>query len=100
MHKSYLDKLPATSNILNLEILKSNSGELYDLRTETVKDVDMKVYQMLKYRGIKKLYFRNIKKSIDTPLGYIAFSYKDEYELDERQREEILRITTKISNLL
>ena len=100
MHESYLDKLPATSNLLNLEILKSSSDDLYELRTETIKEVDVKLYEMLKYYGINKLYFRNITKCVETPSGYIAFSYKDDYELDESQREEILRIISKISELL
>jgi len=99
-HESFMDKLPATSNMLNLEILKSNGEDLYDFKIESIKDIDMKAYQMLKYREIQKIYFRNIKKDINSPLGYIAFSYKDDYEIDENQREEIMRITTKISELL
>jgi len=101
IHESYLDKLPATSNMLSLEILKSKSDDLSYLITEDIKSVDMKVYQLLKYRNIEKTYFRNIiRKGNDLPLGYIAFTYDNLYELDDIQREEILRITSKISDLL
>ncbi len=100
MHESYLDKLPATSNLLNLKILKSNCDGLCNLKTDSFKDVDVKIYQILKYRNIEKTYYKNINKNSNTPLGYIAFSYQDDYELDDRQREEILRIILKISELL
>jgi len=100
VHESRLDKLPATSNILNLKILESECNNLYDLKTEEIKDIDPKTYQLLKSCGIEKVFFRNIRKCESSPLGYIAFSYNEDYEIDDRQREEIMRITTKISQLL
>jgi len=99
-HQSFMDKLPATSNMLNLEILKSDSNNLHNLKTEIIKDVDMKAYQLLKHRGVEKIYFRNIRKNESSPLGYVVFSYQNDYEIDDSQREEIMRITTKISELL
>lgn len=99
IHDSYLDKLPATSNLLNLEILKSSDNDLYYLKSESLKDIDAKIYQILKYNNVERIYYRNIKRDKE-PLGYIAFSYENDYELDDRQREEIMRIISKISGLL
>ena len=95
-----MDKLPVTSNMLNLQILKSDADRLYDSKTETFKDVDIKAYKVLKSRGIEKIYFRNIKKYDSSPLGYVVISYKNDYILDDGKREEIMRITTKISEIL
>lgn len=99
LHESYLDNLPATCNKLNMEIMKSSDDELSDLTLGTLKD-DTKIYQLLKYRNIEKIYFKNINRHSDNPLGYVAFSYENNYVLDDVQREEILRILNKISDLL
>lgn len=99
LHESYLDNLPATCNKLNLEIMNSNDDKLNDLTLDILKD-DPKIYQLLKYRNIEKIYFKNITRHSDNPLGYIAFSYETDYMLDDGQREEILRIINKISELL
>lgn len=100
IHESYLDKLPATSNMLSLEILKSNDEGLHSLTVDDVKEVDMKAYQLLKYRNIEKMYFKNITKNANSPAGYLSFSYNYDYKLNEQQEEETLRILKKISDLI
>ena len=99
VHESYLDKLPITSNMLNLEILKSGDC-LCDIKVDHIKELDIKAYQFIKNRNIEKIYFKNIIKDVDFPAGYISLSYQNDYILDDVQREEINRIITKISELL
>lgn len=99
IHESFLNKLPVTSNILNLKILNSNEG-IHSITLEEIKDIDKKIYQFIKYRDIEKIYFKNLKINEKSPLGYISFSYNNEYEIDDRQIEEISRISTRISEML
>jgi hypothetical protein len=97
IYDSYLDKLPVTSNILNLKIL--DSDRLNSILIDELKLIDTDMYKLHKYKKIEKLYFKTIKRT-DRHLGYLSLSYKDEYEIDEQQKEEIERIVTKISEII
>lgn len=100
IHESYLDNLPATSNMLNLEIMKSSEDKLHTLFVDDIKDVDIKIYQNMRVRNIHKIYFKNLMNGIDSPIGYVSFCYENDYILDEHQQEETLRLMKKISDLL
>lgn len=101
VQESMLDKLPATSNLLTLNILKAGGEDLYSINVDQIKEKDEKVYQIMKYRNINKLYYQNIFKEVENPLGFISISYKDEnYEIPEGDKNEILRIIEKIKTYL
>ncbi len=89
-HDDYLNNLPATSNILNLRILKSEG-------LDNIKSNDLNMHYH--YNDIGRIYFKNIEKE-KIPLGYIVFTYLEDYDIDEQQQEEINRISIKISKLL
>lgn len=97
-HDSYLDKLPVTSNSLNLEILMDND-RLGVMMVSDLKVHDIILYNLLIYRNLEKIYFKNIVKE-NVPVGYISFFYDNDYIMSERQIEETLRILNKISTLL
>lgn len=55
----------------------------------------------MQYRGINKLYYQNVYKNQENPLGFISLSYKDEnYKLLDTDKEEILRIIEKMKSYL
>jgi len=101
IQESMLDKLPATSNLLTLNILNSDGTDLHSISINNIKENDIKVYQIMKYRGVSKLYYQNVFKEEENPLGFISISYKDEnYEIPECDKVEILRIIEKIKSFL
>ena len=100
IHENYLDKLPAT-NILNLEIMNSaNDDRLHSLIVDDIKEIDEKEYQISKYRNIEKIFFKNLTKNKNVPVGYLSFSYNNKYILNKQQEEDVLRIMEKMSELL
>jgi len=90
IYENYLNELPATSNTLNLKILKSDGLDNID---------SVGLNKISQYSDIKKMYFKNIKKN-SVSVGYVAFSYLSDYQVDFEQRREIEKITNKISELL
>lgn len=101
VQESMLDKLPVTSNLLTLNIMKSDDNDLYSININEIKENDEKVYQVMKYRNISKIYYQNLFKDKDNPLGFISISYKDEnFEMPDGDKEEILRIIEKMKSYL
>ena len=95
-HKSYLDGLPVSSNMLNLEILNCDEDDIHEVEIEKLKNIDIKIYKEIENKHIKKIYFKNIKNYKNKPLGYISLCYDNTYKLDDRQREEINRIINEL----
>jgi hypothetical protein len=101
IQESMLDKLPATSNLLTLNIINSDDTDLHSINASEIREKDDKVYQIMKYRNISKMYYQNIFKDMDNPLGFIALSYIDEnFIIPEADKIEILRIIEKIKSFL
>lgn len=101
VQESMLDKLPATSNLLTLNIINSDDTDLHSIKASEIREKDDKVYQIMKYRGISKIYYQNLFKDKENPLGFISLSYKDEnFDLPEADKIEILRIIEKIKSFL
>ena len=101
VQESMLDKLPVTSNLLTLNIMRSDDNDLYSIDVNEIKEKDEKVYQVMKYRNISKMFYKNIYKDKENPLGFISISYQTEnFKLSEGDKFEILRIIEKIKTYL
>jgi len=101
VQESMLDKLPVTSNLLTLNIMRSDDNDLYSIDVNEIKEKDEKVYQVMKYRNISKMFYQNIYKDKENPLGFISISYQTEnFKLSEGDKFEILRIIEKIKTYL
>ena len=101
LQDSKLEDLPVASSLVTLNIMKSDNNELYSILVDEVKDKDESVYNVMKKRGVNKMYYQNIYKEELNPLGYIAISYKDgEYMLPDDDKIEIIRIIEKIKTYL
>ena len=101
LQDSHLEDLPVASSLVTLNIMKSDNNELYSILVDEVKDKDETVYNVMKRRGVNKMYYQNIYKEEKNPLGYIAISYKDEnFMLPEDDKIEIIRILEKIKTYL
>jgi len=91
------DKLPITSDLLKLNIFKTDDKELY---YTYIKDVNG-ITQDIKDKQIKKCYYQNIFNDSEKPFAFIIISYKDEnYNILDGDKEEILRILQKIKSLI
>jgi hypothetical protein len=101
VQESVLDNLPATSNLLTLNIMKTDDKDLYSIKTSALKEKNEKTYEMIESRGIKKIYYQNVFKDKENPLGFVSISYKNEdYIISEDDKKEILRIIEKMKTYL
>ena len=71
------EKLPVISSFITLNIMKNNNKKFDFMIVENIKDKSSFLYESFKFRGVKKLYYKNIYKD-DIPFGGILLSYKDE----------------------
>lgn len=101
IQNSILDNLPITSNILLLDILKSDNN-IYSITDSQIEEKNNIVYEVLKKREIKKIYYYNIyKNNINFPDGFLILSYKDEkYELVDSDKKEIFRLIEKMKKFI
>jgi len=101
LQDSKLEDLPVASSLVTLNIMKSDNNELYSILVDNVKEKDESVYNVMKRRGVNKMYYQNIYKEESNPLGYIALSYKNiDYVLPDDDKIEVLRIIEKIKTYL
>lgn len=94
--KSPINKMPATSNLFNIEIMKSTGFCVMSI--DKMKEIGPKLYSIINPYGIKNIWYKNIEKN-GIILGYVSLLYKDDYELDEQQKEEITRISQETIDL-
>lgn len=101
IQESMLDNLPASSNLLTLNIMKSDDKDLYSITTKELKDKNIKSYEVMEYREIKNIYYQNIFNNKENPLGFVTISYKNEnYVIPDSDKIEILRIIEKIKSYI
>ncbi|MCK9415759.1 tetratricopeptide repeat protein [Candidatus Dojkabacteria bacterium] len=85
-------------NLLTLN-LKFNYDDLYFKNINEVEDNNI-VYVMKK-NDISKFYYQNIYKDLNTPIGFIALSFKDDkYIIPNEDKVEIIRMIEKIKYYL
>ena len=59
------------------------------------------MFKNLKDKNINTIYYQNVFKNKENPLGFISMSYKDKgYILPEDDKVEILRIIEKMKSLI
>ncbi len=98
---SILDNLPVTANLSILNILKSDDNDLYLLEPNYFEGKNDAMFKNLKDKNINTIYYQNVFKNKETPLGFISMSYKDKgYILPEDDKVEILRIIEKMKSLI
>ena len=101
IQNSMLDRLPASSNLLTLRLLKADGDDLYDIEIDKIEEIDKNIHDIMKSRGIKKIYYQNIYKDVNRPFGYIAISFKDkDYVMPDGDKIEILRIIEKVKHYI
>lgn len=97
---SSLDKMPITSFLFTLNILKLDNNKLYSLRTEELKNKNIHLHTAIASKGINKIYYKNVYKE-DKPFGIILISYENEnIELENDDQTEILRIIDNIKYII
>lgn len=101
IQESLLDNTPVASNFLTLDIMNS-SQDCFNLITESyMKDNATYIYNAMRNKEVKKMYYNNIYKNSGTPFGFLLISYKDDsYELSEKEESEVLKIIDKIKSFL
>lgn len=84
--------------ILTLD-LKFNYDDLY---FKNINDVENNnIFYVMKKNDISKFYYQNIYKDLDTPIGFIALSFKDDkYIIPNEDKVEIIRLIEKLKNYL
>lgn len=100
---SELDLLPATSNLLTINILKTDDKELYSVDIDDAVKYNDYIYQKMLVRDVKKFYYQNIFKNYDSndrPIGFVILSYKEDYIIPKNIIIEIIRILKTIKNLI
>lgn len=98
---SLLDNVPITANLDILNILKSDDNDLYLLSPNEIEGKNDSLYKNLKEREINTIYYQNIFRDKENPLGFISLSYTDEsYDLPQEDKIEILRIIEKMKSLI
>jgi len=99
IQNSILEDSSIISDLLILNILKSDNDDLYELDINNVKEKNVDNY--IKKSGINKVYYQNIFKDKNNPLGFISLSYKDkDYILQDNDKIEILKIIEKMKSYL
>ena len=94
VQNSLLDNMPLTAN---LSILKSDDKDLYSLSPIEIEGKNDTLFGHLINHGINTIYYQNLFKSKENPLGFISISYKDEnFSLEQDDKVEILRIIEEI----
>lgn len=98
IQNSILDHIPVTSNILLLDIIKSDDKDFYCSTDSEVKEKNNIVSEVLEKREVKKVYYQNVfKQNLDTPVGFITLAYKDENStLAESSKDEIKKMIEKM----
>jgi tetratricopeptide (TPR) repeat protein len=87
------------NNILNVNYLNFNDNDLYFLNLADVKDNS--VSYVMNQRELSKFYYRNIYKNSNTPIGFIAMSFKDnDYIIPESDKNEIIRMIENLKKFL
>jgi hypothetical protein len=100
IQNSSLDKMPITSFLFTLNILKLDNNKLYSLRTEELKNKNIHLHTAIASKGINKIYYKNVYKE-DKPFGIILISYENEnIELENDDQTEILRIIDNIKYII
>lgn len=98
---SMLDDLPVASNLIILDLMKSDDWDLYPIVIEDLKENNDSIYKAMISRGVNKFYYQNLFKDKNNTLGFIAVSYKDkDFNLLEDDKDEILRIIEKMKYYL
>jgi hypothetical protein len=101
IHKSALDDLPISSNLLTLNIIQSKDKDLYTLNIDELDCKNHTAYDMMCRKGINKIYYQNIFKNKENPFGFIVLSYKDKnFKLPDSDKTEVLRIIEQIKSYL
>lgn len=87
-------------NNISMDTLKFSSDD--DLNFISVNDVkNINIYKSMKYKGTNKIYYKNIFKNSDNPVGFVAISYKDiNYTISKGDKIEINRMIGKIKNYI
>jgi len=101
IHTDALDKMPLTANLSMLTILKSDDNDLYPLLLNEIEEKNYYMFKSIKNRGINTIFYQNIIKNKETPIGFISLGYKSEnYIIPQEDKVEILRIIEKIKSLI
>lgn len=96
-----LDNLPVTANLSILNILKSDDNDLYLLSPSEIEGKNDDLFGHLTEHGINTIYYQNVFKSKENPLGFISLAYKNEkHILPKDDKIEILRIIEKMKSLI
>jgi hypothetical protein len=100
-HTDILDKLPLTANLSMLNILKSDDDDLYNLPINEIEGKNDDLLISLRNKGISTIYYQNIFKNKENPLGFVSLGYKTEnYVLPQEDKVEILRVIEKMKTLI
>jgi hypothetical protein len=96
-----LDKLPITANLSILNILKSDDEDLYLLPLSDIESKNDNFFRHLSNNGINTIYYQNVFKYKETPLGFISLAYKNKnYIILQEDKVEILRIIEEMKSLI
>ena len=93
IQKSLLDNTPVASNLLTLDIIKCDDKDLYSKNIDDLKIENDNLYQAYVNKGINKLYYQNIFKGCDKPIGFVIFAYKDKnFVLSEDDKQDSMTV--------
>jgi hypothetical protein len=95
---SIFNNITLTGNLLTLDAFRSINCDLCDLDLCEFENKCPEIYGFMTQRELKKIYFKNIFKDDkkETPIAFIVISYKDNYNLNVDDKNEIKRMIKSI----
>jgi hypothetical protein len=100
IQRNMFDNIPSESNLLSIDLLKSDDSDLHSLYTTDLEYKHENIYKILKEHNINKVYYQNIYKEKDKPFGFVLLSYCDDHTMTDIEKAEILKIIENIKEFI
>lgn len=100
IQQNIFDNIPSSSNLLDIDLLKTDDSDLHSLYTTDLEYKHEKIYKIVKEHNINKMYYQNIYKEKDKPFGFVLLSYCDDHTMTEDEKSKILQIIENIKEFI
>ena len=94
VQSSLLDNVPVASNLFTLDLINCDDKDMYSKNIDNILEENSNIfYKAFSNKKINKLYYQNIFKECEKPIGFIIFSYKDKnFILSEDDKQDAMTV--------